>query len=334
MQIKFENFHSYLDNTLANIYLISGDETLLVEETCDAIIGRARQEGFGGRSVHHVEARFGWHELTQDGASLSLFADRKIVDVRVPANKFDKDASVELCEWAAAPPPDTLLMLRTGRLQPRQRSAAWFKALEKAGVVVLVWPVSVQQMPRWVGQRLQAKGLTVERDAIEYLSERVEGNLLAAAQEVDKLALMQLEEPITVDRLISVLEDTSRFNTFDLIDAVMGGDSARVRRAVAGLREEGTSLFAILGALTSQVRRAGNTRGMPPQRQHLVRIFHDRVKDVSLVLAECAVVDRQGKGQGLADAWISLERLLLRLSGSRFVTLPSQDEVFLSQKGS
>jgi DNA polymerase-3 subunit delta len=303
----------------------------LIEETCDSIIARAKQEGFSERSVHQVERGFHWHELTQDGASPSLFADRKIVDVRGPANKFDKEASAELSDWAAAPPPDTLLMLRTGRLQPKQRSAAWFKALEKAGVVVLVWPVSVQQLPRWLGQRLQAKSLKVERDAVQYLSERVEGNLLAAAQEVDKLALMQLEQPITVDRLIAVLEDTSRFNTFDLIDAVMEGNGARVARAVAGLREEGTSLFAILGALTSQLRRMGNTRGMPPQRQRLARMFHDRVKDVPLVLAECAVVDRQGKGQGLADAWISLERLLLRLSGNRFVTLPSQDEVFLSQ---
>lgn len=329
MQVKAEDLHTQLSRTLASVYFISGDETLLIEEACDAIVAKARTEGFTERSVHHVEGKFQWHEITQDGASMSLFAERRIVDVRTPAKKLDKQASVALREWVANPPPDTVLLMRSTRLTPGQRASAWFKSLDKAGVVTLIWPMSPQQLPGWLEQRLRAKGLEAQREAVQYLSERVEGNLLAAAQEVDKLALIGMQGPITVEQLIAVLEDTSRFTTFDLLDAVMEGNGPRVTKALAGLREEGTSLYAILGALTSQLRRFGNTRGMPQQRQRLARAFQDRIKDASLVLAECAVVDRQGKGQGRADAWISLERLLLRLSGTRFVTLPSQDDSIL-----
>jgi DNA polymerase-3 subunit delta len=330
MQVRLENVSSHLADTLANVYLVSGDETLLVEETCDAVIAKARTEGFTERSVHHVDGSFKWHELAQDGASLSLFAERKVIDVRVPANKFDKEGSAALREWVADPPPDNLLLLRTTRLQPRQRSAAWFKDLDKHGVVVLIWPVAPQQLPRWLGERMRLKGLQAEPDALQYLAERVEGNLLAAAQEIEKLGLMGVSSPISVDDLVTVLEDTTRFTPFDLIDAVMAGDGGRVTKVLAGLREEGASLYAVLGAFTSQLRRLGNTRGMPQERQRLVRQFQDRVRDIPLVLAECAVVDRQGKGQGLADAWVSLERLLLRLSGCRALTLPSEDDAVLS----
>ena len=250
--------------------------------------------------------------------------------MRLPPTKFDKEASAALREWVEAPPEDNLLLLRTGRLQPRQRSAAWCKDLEKAGVVVLVWPVSAQQLPRWLARRLKGSGLQAEPDALAYLSERVEGNLLAAAQEIDKLVLMGLPSPVTVEQLVSVLEDTARFTPFDVIDAVMAFDPARVDRVLAGLREEGINLFAILGAFTSQLRRLDNPRGMPRDRQKLIVGFRERIRDVHLVLAECAVIDRQGKGQGLADAWVSLERLLLRLAGAKSLSLPSEDDKILS----
>ena len=155
MQVKTHDLAGHLAGSLAPVYLISGDETLLVEEACDAVIAKARAEGFTERSVHHVESGFRWHELALDGASMSLFAERKLIDLRLPPNKFDKEGSAALRDWLGAPPEDVLLLLRTARLQPRQRSAAWFKALESEGVVVLAWPVSAQQLPRWLGKRLQ-----------------------------------------------------------------------------------------------------------------------------------------------------------------------------------
>ncbi|MEM9623278.1 MAG: DNA polymerase III subunit delta [Pseudomonadota bacterium] len=333
MQIRAEDFSSHLASQLLPVYLISGDETLLVEECCDAIIAQARDAGFTERSIHHVESGFKWHELSQDAASMSLFAERKILDVRVPAKKFDKQASEALRAWvdqvSAQTQIDNILLLRTSRLEPRQRSSAWFKALDAVAGITLIWPMSVAQLPRWLKQRVRSRQLQLDADAITYLAERVEGNLLAAAQEIDKLALMGLPQPVSVEALVACLEDTSRFNSFDLLDAVMAGDPARTARILAALREEGVALFAILGALTSQLRRMDNPRGLPPARQKLLQQFARRIRDGGAVLAECAIIDQQGKGQLPGDAWLSLQRLLLRLARLSSLSLPSQDQRLL-----
>jgi DNA polymerase-3 subunit delta len=250
---------------------------------------------------------------------MSLFAERRIIDVRVPANKFDRVASETLRSYASAPGDDTLLLIRTGRLEAKQRSSAWFKALDKLGVVVLIWPIDVSELPKWLGGRLRAAGLQLAPDALTYLSEHVEGNLLAAVQEIEKLKLANLEQPISTDALMLVMEDSAHYDAFKLIDAVFAGDAARVSRVLQSLRQEGVALFAILGALTSQLRRLPGGR-MPPQRQRLVDGFLRRLGSTSVidrVLAQCALVDAQGKGQLLGDAWISLENLCLRLAGNR-----------------
>ena len=163
-------------------------------------------------------------------------------------------------------------MIRTERLQPKQRNSAWFKAIEATGAVVLIWPLGPRELPAWLDQRLKSRELILERDALMALCERVEGNLLAAAQ-VEKLALQNLSQPITQDMLLNCLEDTSRFNSFDLIDAAMAGQGTRVSKIMASLREDKGSLFAVLGALTSQLRRLGQTRGLPPARARTMEAF-------------------------------------------------------------
>jgi DNA polymerase-3 subunit delta len=332
MQVRADDLGSQLQGGLRPVYLVSGDETLLVEEACDLVIAAARDQGYLERSVHYVEAGFKWHELRHASASLSLFAERKLLDVRVPVKRFDREGSDALREWldaATSEPPDVVLLLRCGRLEPRQRSSAWFKAIEKQGIVTLIWPLSPDQLPRWLQQRARGVGLQIEGDALHYLCERVEGNLLAAAQEVDKLVLLEPEQPVSLEAVVAALEDASRFTPFDLIDATMVGDAAKIHRVVRSLRDTGTSVFAVLGAFTSQLRRGNDTRGLPPQRRKLVSQFMARIKDPAPVLGECALIDQQGKGQKPGIAWISLENLLLRLSGIRSLPLPSQDMDYL-----
>ena len=337
MQVKPEDLAGHLAGALKGLYLVSGDDTLIVEESCDAIIAAARAAGYTERSVHYVEQGFKWSDLTHDAASMSLFAERKILDVRIPQNKFDREGSEALREWAATledvGDPETILLLRSTRLEPRQRSSAWFKALDKVGAITLVWPMGPGELPRWLQDRLRARGLDAERDAVQYLADRVEGNLLAAAQEIEKLTLLGLPQPITAETLAQALEDASHYTSFDLVDAACGAQPERVVKILSGLREEGVSLFAILGALTSQLRRAGDSRGLPPQRRRLMAQFSERIPDVSPVLAECAVIDQQGKGQLRGDAWISLEQLFLRLAAVRTLPLPSQDQKHLSETG-
>lgn len=324
MQLKAADLAGHLERKLAPLYLITGDETLLVEECCDAIIRTAAAAGYSERSVLHAEGAFRWHDLLQDAASLSLFASRRIIDLRVPGAKFDKEGSEVLRSYADAPLPDTLLLIRSGRLESRQLSAAWFKALDRAGVVLRIWPVSMQELPRWLEGRLRSAGVALERDALGYFAERVEGNLLAAVQEINALALAGISQPVSLDALMAVLEDSAHYDTFDLLDAVYGGDSPRVARMVRGLKAEGVAPFAILGALTAQLRRlADGSLRLPPARQRLIERFRSRLGSgvIDRVLAECAIVDQQGKGQLLGDAWLSLENLLLRLSGTRLDSL-------------
>ena len=327
MQVKPADLGSHLASKLASIYFVSGDETLLVAEACDAVIAAARSQGFGERSVLYVDSGFKWNDVLQDLLSMSLFSEHRIVDVRVAGNKFDKEASEVLREYTAQPVNDTLLLIRCERLDPRQRSSAWFKALDKTGVIVLIWPVSAAEMPRWLSRRLVDAGIKLDKEALQYLSQRVEGNLLAAVQEIEKLKLAALAEPIDVSSLTSVLEDAARYDTFVLIDAVFAGEPDRVSRIVVNLRQEGVALFAILGALTSQLRRLQTSARLPPQRQRLVNTFLKRlgsVRAIDRVLAQCALVDKQGKGQLLGDAWLSLESLLLRLAGARLPSLETQ----------
>ena len=326
MQLKGQDLPGQLKGQLAPVYFICGDETLLVEEAADAVLAAARSAGFTERSVLHADAGFEWHELLADAAAMSLFSARKVIDLRNPAAKFDKTASEVIRAYCAAPSEDNLLLLRSARIEARQKSSAWFKALDSAGVVVQIWPIRAAELPRWLQARLQRAGLTLEADALSYLAERVEGNLLAAVQEVEKLKLAELSQPISAIQLSEVLEDAAHYDTFELLDAVFSGDKARVPRMVHGLRAEGVALFAILGALTSQLRQIGQNRVPQFRRRTTDRLVQrlGSVAAIDRVLAQCALVDQQGKGQLLGDAWLSLEDLLLRLAGTRLPSMESQ----------
>jgi DNA polymerase-3 subunit delta len=328
MLLKPVDLATHLEGMLAPVYFITGDETLLVEEASEAVLTAARGQGFTERSVLHAEGSFKWHELLHDAASLSLFSERKILDVRNPSGKFDKEASEVLRAYCDAPAEDNLLLLRAPRIEGRQKSSAWFKALDSAGVVVQIWPIGLRELPRWLDARARSAGLNLDRDAIQYLAEKVEGNLLAAVQEVEKLRLADLPSPIDVDTLTGYLEDSAHYDTFELLDAVFRGDLDRISRMLRGLKAEGVALFAIQGALTAQLRQI--SAGRVPQfrrRQadQLVRRLGS-VEAIDRVLAQCAIVDQQGKGQLLGDAWLSFEDLLLRLAGARLTSLEEQIE--------
>jgi len=322
MQLKSADLHGALKRGLAPLYLVAGDDALLVQEACDAILRAARDAGFTERSVLHAEAGFNWNDVLQDAASMSLFAERRIIDLRLPAPKFDRDASEVLRRYAEAPAEDTLLLIRSPRLEGKQRNAAWFKALDQAGAIVQIWPLSPRELPRWLSGRLSQAGVELDDEALALLAERVEGNLLAAVQEIEKLKLAGLSTPVSALALMDVLDDSARYDTFELIDTVLAGESRRVSRVLATLRQEGVALFAILGALTSQLRRIGGGGYLPAPRKRLVGGFLRRIGSTAAIpriLAECALVDAQAKGQVSGDAWLSLEEILLRMAGTRAV---------------
>ena len=326
VQVKPEELARHLQGGIRPAYLISGDETLLVEEAASAVLGEARNAGFSERRVLFAEPGFQWGELLEEGASMSLFAERKIIDLRVPGGKVDRSASEILREYLAAPPEDNVLIMRTPRLDRSQRSSAWFKAFDAAGAVVLIWGIDGPAWPRWLRGRLQSAGLAMDEEALGAFSGMVEGNLLAAVQEIERLKLSGLDQPITLDQLKSITEESSRYDVFELIDAVFAGDARRTAHIVASLKSTGISPFAVLGPLVSQLRQLQAGGGwMPRNRARAAEQFKQRVGRIDAVLAECALIDQQGKGQLLSDAWISLERMMLRLCGCRSMSLLGED---------
>ncbi len=327
MQIYPEKLAQSLSQSLQSVYLVSGDELLIVQEACDQILKCAKDQGYEERKIFEPGTDGNWDSLQEEGASLSLFASKRIIDVRLSANKLDKDASVFLRNWCDHPPEDVLLLIRTERLLPRQRKSAWFKALDGYGGIVLVWPIGERELPRWLRAKLQSNGIRVNSEGLSYLAEKVEGNLLSAAQLIEKMVLCKMQGEVSLDQLYEMIEDSSRFGAFDLINATMAGQSERLSHILGVLREEGVSFFAILGALASQIRRVGGSlQGLPEVQKKIIGQFASRVGNLEFVLSEIALLDLQAKGgvRGGSE-WIGLERLLLRLSGLTQMKLMSQD---------
>ena len=254
MRVRCEQLERHLRRGLASVYVVFGDEPLQREESLDAIRTAARDAGFTERIVLHAETGFDWSELQIHAASLSLFAERKLIDLRLPGGSPGKDGGPVLSQYAADPPPDTVLLMSCQRLERRSTAAKWFKAMEGAGDVIEVFPVRTRDLPRWIADRGTSRGVAFERHAAEALAERSEGNLLACAQEIDKLRLLVDGRTVTVDDVMGTVADSARFGTFDLVDPALEGDGARVVRILHILREEGVEPIHILGSLTWAIR--------------------------------------------------------------------------------
>lgn len=313
------------------VYLLAGEEHLLVLEAADALRKRARELGFAEREILDADGSFDWNELRHSANALSLFASRKVIDLRLPTGKPGKDGAAAIIEYCENPPPDTLLMI-TATQWSKAHQTAWVAAVERAGCFVPIWPLKPEDMNGWIAQRMQSRGLRPDRNAIAALVERVEGNLLAAAQEIDKLALLHGDAPLDAATLEDLVADSARFDVFKLSDASLSGDCGRALRILAGLRSEGEHAVALLGWLLNQLQllaRLANARGNSsaafkaervwPAREALYRkalARGDRAHwDACLIQA--ARIDRIGKGRAAGDVWVELERLLVAISKPR-----------------
>jgi DNA polymerase-3 subunit delta len=227
MRITTDRLARTLDQSPANAWLIAGGEPLLVGEAADAIRARARAAGFSGRELFTTDRSFDWRELLASCQSLSLFSERRIIEVRMPSPRPGKEGGAILARLAADPPPDTLLLVMTTRPEGETYATAWFKSFEKHGHVVLAWPVEIGRLPRWITERATRHGLVLETEAAALLAERVEGNLLAAHQEIEKLALLHPHSRLTVEDVQAAVSNSARYDVFQLGEAALEGDAAR-----------------------------------------------------------------------------------------------------------
>lgn len=255
MKVYADKFQAQLSGKLAPVYVIAGDEPLLTGELADALRTAAREQGFAERESHTVSNAnsFKWADCFSGLDNLSLFASRKLFELRLPNGKPGREGGAALAALAAAPPPDTLFVIHLPQLDKRSKSAKWAVALERAGVWVDVYAPEPRDMPRWLAQRGAAAGLNFERDALAALAARTEGNLLAARQEIDRLALLMPGERITAEHITGSVGDGARFDVYQLTDAALAQNLPRALRILSGLRREGTADALVSWALAREI---------------------------------------------------------------------------------
>lgn len=334
-----EDLDAQLASGLAPLYLISGDEPLLVQEAADAIRAAARAAGVDEREVFHVEAGFDWREMLQSAGSMSLFASRRLLELRMKSAAPGKDGGEALVEWAGSAEGDDIMVVLMPRLDARSQKTKWYSTIEGIGVHLPVWPVDLAEMPRWLEGRCRRAGVRLEPEALELLVARVEGNLLAASQAVTRLALSTRETPWTATDIAGVLDDDSRYTPFELADRMLAGDAEHAHRILDTLRAEGSEPLALVGVLARELRQlrvlqSDRNAGRPmdvamkqrrifPRRQSLLKRALERLPMALLdgALRDLAVVDQSVKGLLAIDPWDELDRLVLRMAGVRTTPL-------------
>jgi DNA polymerase-3 subunit delta len=323
---------------LAPIYVVAGDEPLLVLEAADSIRAAARAAGHGEREVLHADARFDWSRLKATAAGLSLFAEKRLVELRLPSGKPGRSGAEALREFAAAAPPDLLALVTLPRLDRETRASRWAAALEQAGVWIDIERIERSALPDWIGARLARNRQRASRQALEFIADRVEGNLLAAQQEIGKLALLHPAGELTLEQVADAVLDVARYDVNALVPALLAGDGARALRLLEGLRAEGEPLPLLLWLVAEELRtmlraQEALAAGRPfaaAARELRIWGLRERLMPEALrrlpaatlarLLLRCADIDRLIKGLRAprrdSDPWLELADIAMACAGT------------------
>jgi DNA polymerase-3 subunit delta len=346
MQLALPQLQAHLQKGLRSLYTLHGDEALLVQEAADAIRAAARQQGYTERSVHVVSgAHFDWSEVLAAGGSMSLFAERQILEIRVPTGKPGKEGSpmIQQLAQSAEGNDSTLTLFILPRLDSATKKGAWFGALEQFGVSLQIDSLDRAQLPQWIAQRLKLQNQSVAsgqdgQNCLQFFADRVEGNLLAAHQEIQKLSLLYPAGELTHAQVESAVMNVARYDVFKLSEAVLAGQVARVQRMLDGLQAEGEAAVLVHYTLAEDIRALKRVKdamaeGRPlPMALREQRIWGAREKLFERVLPKLSTarlaqllknahqVDGIVKGLKVADwpadPWQALQRLALRVSSA------------------
>jgi len=332
LRLNIDQLAGHLQKQLSSVYLISGDEPLLAMEATDQIRQVARQSGFTERDVYHVEKGFDWNEISSSSSSMSLFAEKKLIEIRMPSGKAGTVGGKMLAELAQQPPPDTLIMLITGKLDTATRKNKWYRAFESQGVCLQLWPVPAHQLPSWIEQRLGAEGITASREAVQLLADRVEGNLLAADQEIKKLKMQTNKTSIDIEDVLEAVADSARHNVFEFVDAALAQQTHKLSRMLGHIRAEGVQPPVVLWTMAREFRLLFSVadalakRRSPEQAMDAQRVWSNRRSMVTSAarrkqpgywgacLSRCTKIDRMIKGIADGNPWDELLQLSFRMS--------------------
>jgi DNA polymerase III subunit delta len=335
MRIDSEQLQQHLARGLKPLYTVFGDEPLLALEAGDRIRAAARTQGYSEREVLTVDSGFRWSELEMAASSQSLFAARRLLELRIPNGKPGTDGSSALQSFVERLPADTVTLIQLPEIDWRSQKSVWFEALQESGVAVEARVIARKALPQWLAGRLQAQGQQADRETLEFIADRVEGNLMAAYQEVQKLALLFPAGAITQEHVREAVLDVARYDVFDIGEVVVANDPARLARMLEGLKGEGTAAPLVLWALAEEIRAVGTVvsgiaagkpmpvvmreariRGASHQSLIQANVRHYTAAQVEDALRHAARIDCMVKGLAKGDVWDELLQLGLRFAKS------------------
>jgi len=336
MQLRLEALEGHLSKGLAPLYVITSDEHLLALEAADKIRRAARAAGHTERDVLTVERTFKWGELLAANQALSLFGDKKLIELRIPGGKPGKDGSAALQAYAKDLSPDNLTLITLPKLDWQTAKAAWVTTLQQAAVYIDIPNIERAALPGWIGMRLSAQGQSADRQSLDFIADRVEGNLLAAHQEIQKLGLLHEPGKLSFEQVHDAVLNVARYDVFKLSEAMLSGDAARLARMLDGLKGEGEALPLVLWAVSEEIRtllklKSGMAQGRPLGallKEYRIwgpreRMMEPALRRVSLptleaALQDAAQVDKMVKGLRAkafaGDAWDAMLQLALRVA--------------------
>ena len=335
MQLRAEQLPDEIERKgLSPVYLISGDEPLQLNEATDLIRFKAREQGVEERVVLDVATDFDWNRLTEESASMSLFSSTRLIELRMGSSKPGRNGGRVLTEYAEQLASNNILLITSDRLDKRVQQSQWYKSLNKVGVTIQVWPIDTDRLPDWIRQRVQKYNKHITSDAAQLIADRVEGNLLAASQEIGKLCLLIDHNEITADDVIAAVTDNTRYDVFELIECAYANKTKRLLRILNGLKSEGIEPMAIYGALIWDYRRLctmayhfdnGSTleklfaeyRIWGNKRKQAIKSILNRhnIKKLYELLRQANFLDRKIKSAEKHTVWDAMLTLLLAFSG-------------------
>ncbi len=337
MRISPDHLSRHLQEQLAPLYTIFGDELLLTIEAADLICAQARQAGYIEREIFTIDHHYNWADLQQRSSSLSLFGERRIMDIRIPSGKPGTQGSAAIEQYCRSLPPDTVTLITLPKIDKQGSATKWFQALEQAGATIPILPMERARLPAWISHRLGLQEQTATPDTLQFFADKVEGNLLAAHQELKKLALLYPAGALSFDQVKDAVLDVARYDVFRLSNAMITADIVRYARILEGLQGEGTALPFIVNTLAGHIRalitiRKGLDSGKPlTQLMKQARVWGDQqrvmehaarnlglgLKPLVLALLHAARIDRISKGVAKGNAWDELLQLGLRFAAAR-----------------
>lgn len=331
MKLTLPQLSKQAESPLPAVIWLSGDEPLLVQEAADTVRAAARQQGIAERQIFDVDAKFDGSDLIAAGQSMSLFGDRELLELRV-SGKFSDKGRKALVEAVTMSHGDNPILIISDRIEASQSKAKWFNQVVDKGWWVPIWPIEYAQLPRWISQRLQQQGLQADAEALALLVERIDGNLLAAQQEIAKLRLLSDDGRVTPELIVSCVADSARYTVFDLADALLLGDLVRSQKILNGLRGEGVEAPIVLWLVTKELRTLVALMDAQQQGQPLPAVFKKhRIFDKrqgpyrtalnranaahwQKTLVACSRIDGAIKGQSKDDPWVLLSEMVVAIT--------------------